>query len=357
MATDPDTPWPQPDLRRLVCDAVNDLMSKPDVPADYRISSAIQPEQITIRCQRTWDNVTTANSRLNGGAFSACVAQFEDGDRLYSYFIEAARPVAQTDWSVTGLSGGELPPERRDQAGGFMLASGSHVCVGGIGQVPEGGTLRVTMPDGSTHESTVVDGCCIVFAPAISTGAADDYITVTRIDADGDVISEDRAWFGGGAPRPSAMPTAAESRYINLDDLSADARQVMEAATDLAQRMGTGYIGGEHILVALLRETDSLAARALNQRGVTQDTLREQMSRLYGEAQMPRFAVAHLSPRAERALDIARAEAKARGKGEAGPEYLLLGLAQSEGVVCGLFDSLGTSCEDIRNDLDAQLSA
>jgi hypothetical protein len=245
----------------------------------------------------------------------------------------------------------------QDQAGGFMLAGGSHVCVGGISPVADGGTLRVTMPDGSIHESVNADGCCIVFAPVTTHGAADDYVAVTRIDADGEVISESRVWFGNGGPPPSVVPTAAESRHINLDGLSEDARQVMEHATDLAQRMGAGYIGGEHILVALLRQPNSPATRVLNQRGVTQDSLAERMRSFFGEGRMPRFPVAHLSAPAERALDVARAEAAKQQQTTASPAYLLLGLTQTEGFMCDLLDSMGTSCDDIRNDLDARLSA
>jgi ATP-dependent Clp protease ATP-binding subunit ClpC len=211
------------------------------------------------------------------------------------------------------------------------------------------------MPDGMRHESAAADGCCIVFAGVTAAAQADDYVTVTATDAGGEVLSEDRVWFGGDAPRPGTMPTAGESRHINLERLSAGSRRVVEQATQLAQGLGAGYIGGEHILAALLREPDSLATRVLHQRGVTRESLGERIRGLSDEAQAPRFPVAHLSPRAERALNVARSEATVRQHDEVDPEHLLLGLTQTEGIVCGLLESMGTSCDEIRNDLVAAL--
>ncbi|HUG14184.1 MAG TPA: hypothetical protein VMM78_04125 [Thermomicrobiales bacterium] len=196
---------PQPDLRQLVCDAVSQMMTMPDLPDDQRLDGAVQPDEIAIRCQRTWHDISTVNARINGGSFSACVGQFERNGELYSYFVEAVSPPGDSKWHAMGSSGGKMPAVMRDRAGGFMLSGGSHVCAGGLGQVEHGGTLRIEMADGTSYEDRSIDGCCIVFAPVTSAPSPDDHIRVRVFNADGIEDSMKRVRLGDGRtppPRP-----------------------------------------------------------------------------------------------------------------------------------------------------------
>src|SRR5688500_12446817 len=97
----------QPDLRLVIADAVNRMMSSDDLPPQHRLKAPARPEGITVRCQRTWHHIATINSRLAGGSFSACVAQLEDGDDLYSFFVEAVLPPGEAEWHWAGSSGGK----------------------------------------------------------------------------------------------------------------------------------------------------------------------------------------------------------------------------------------------------------
>lgn len=61
------------------------------------------------------------------------------------------------------------------------------------------------------------------------------------------------------------------------------------------------YIGTEHILLALVRETDGLAAKALSRLDVDEAQLRELMESIIGHGTTPVSGDPGLTPRAKRA--------------------------------------------------------
>jgi ATP-dependent Clp protease ATP-binding subunit ClpA len=76
-----------------------------------------------------------------------------------------------------------------------------------------------------------------------------------------------RAAWTGYTPlqRPPSTPTPLLSR------LTAEARSCLVLAEEEGLKAGVGYIGGEHLLLGLLRQGEGLAARALGLLGVTLD--------------------------------------------------------------------------------------
>jgi len=61
--------------------------------------------------------------------------------------------------------------------------------------------------------------------------------------------------------------------------ISAECKRVLNKAAEEAERLGTKYVGTEHILLGILREHDCLAARLLCERGMTLEWLREELAR------------------------------------------------------------------------------
>ncbi len=53
------------------------------------------------------------------------------------------------------------------------------------------------------------------------------------------------------------------------------ARRVVVLAQEEAERLGHGHIGTEHLLLALLREGEGLAAKALTALGLSLDAVRQ----------------------------------------------------------------------------------
>ena len=102
---------------------------------------------------------------------------------------------------------------------------------------------------------------------------------------------------------------AVDSRGITL---SHSARRGIEVAGLEAQRLGSEYIGTEHLLLGILAERDSLAGRVLAKLGIDADVVRRQAT---GLSENNRRAAAGSSPGGSRAL----------GRGEGGegkPSFL-----------------------------------
>ena len=62
------------------------------------------------------------------------------------------------------------------------------------------------------------------------------------------------------------------------DHLTENARHSLQQANDLARALGSSYIGTEHILLGVLRQDGSIAAKVLNNAGVTFDKARTALS-------------------------------------------------------------------------------
>ena len=219
MATDPTGyAGPHPDLRPLFCGAL-ELMNE---QADGHTGGSpgppgMQPDDLTVRCQRTWRDIDVPGSSIDGSDFSAGIIQFAANRKHYSYFVEAARQPGSPEWSWAGMSGGERSRSARDRAGGFMLAGGANACIGEMRQ-PSGrfaallqrifrkrsvAQIQVEHADETRYSAGFGDdGACIVFAPVVKSIAYDDQVVVRRLDATGNVVSEDRVWIGDGGPPP-----------------------------------------------------------------------------------------------------------------------------------------------------------
>ena len=81
--------------------------------------------------------------------------------------------------------------------------------------------------------------------------------------------------------RAAAQPTLVDGRGhsepAGKDGMSAYARAVLEQSLREALGRGEGYIGVEHLLLALLREDVGGAARTLHELGVDPDAVRERL--------------------------------------------------------------------------------
>jgi ATP-dependent Clp protease ATP-binding subunit ClpC len=65
------------------------------------------------------------------------------------------------------------------------------------------------------------------------------------------------------------------SKSSNVPELSPVVIQVLDAALDEALQSGHSYINTEHLLLALVRQTDSVAMEVLKRLGVTTEAIRK----------------------------------------------------------------------------------
>ena len=132
------------------------------------------------------------------------------------------------------------------------------------------------------------------------------------------------------------------------------ARKVVFYAQEEAQRFGEGYVSTEHLLLGLVRESDSVAARVLEKLGVGLNRIRAEV-----EKQLPRGDARSsqdmtLTPRAKRVIDLAYDEARNLNNNYIGTEHLLLGLIrEGDGLAGRVLAKLGVELERARREVMA----
>ncbi len=156
--------------------------------------------------------------------------------------------------------------------------------------------------------------------------------------------------------------------------LTPKAKRVLELAADEARRMRHNYIGTEHLLLALLREKDGLAAVVLRRLGLNLEKARAQVLEYLGpdnselipstpfeeERRHPAGSMGWTSyaERARRAILRAQDEAARLQSSYVGSEHLLIGLLlESDGVAARALSHLGVELTNVRPIVEANSEA
>ena len=71
-----------------------------------------------------------------------------------------------------------------------------------------------------------------------------------------------------------------------MEKFSRKAAAALSNAQEIASELGHTYIGSEHILLGILKESDSVGSRILLSKSVSQDKI---LSSLWAKAQRPPF--------------------------------------------------------------------
>lgn len=127
------------------------------------------------------------------------------------------------------------------------------------------------------------------------------------------------------------------------------ARKVVFYAQEEAQKFGEGFVSTEHILLGLIRESDSTAAFVIERLGASLNRIRSEV-----EKQLPRGEARPsqdmtLTPRAKRVIDLAYDEARHLNHNYIGTEHLLLGLIrEGDGLAGKVLAKLGLELERAR---------
>jgi ATP-dependent Clp protease ATP-binding subunit ClpC len=127
------------------------------------------------------------------------------------------------------------------------------------------------------------------------------------------------------------------------------ARTVFSLAQEEAQRLNHNYIGTEHLLLGLVREGDGIAARVLDNLGVSLSKVRSAVEFIIGRGDGRVVGDPSITPRAKKVIELAMDEARRLTSQSIGTEHLLLGLArEGEGIAAGVLESLGVGMEQVR---------
>jgi ATP-dependent Clp protease ATP-binding subunit ClpA len=129
------------------------------------------------------------------------------------------------------------------------------------------------------------------------------------------------------------------------------ARRVMGLSRQEAQRLGSEFIGTEHILLGILQEGDSLAARVLRSFQVDYKSVRLQIEKIVTPSEPPKFTLGQIpfSPHSKRAIELAAEAAVELRHDVIGAEHLLIGLVEeTEGIAAKALANLGLRLDDVR---------
>ena len=142
-----------------------------------------------------------------------------------------------------------------------------------------------------------------------------------------------------------------------FEKFSERARRVLSLAQEEAQRFNHNYIGTEHILLGLVRETEGVAARVLSSLTVDLSKVRSAVEFIIGRGEKPPQGEIGLTPRAKKVVELAVDEARRMTHTYIGTEHLLIGLMrEGEGVAAGVLESLGVTLDKVRAETHRILS-
>lgn len=130
------------------------------------------------------------------------------------------------------------------------------------------------------------------------------------------------------------------------------ARRVIFFAQEEAGRLGENFVTTEHLLLGLVRENDSVAARILERMGVSLNRIRQEVERQVTRGDGRLGQDMQLTPRAKRVIDLAYDEARQLNNNYIGTEHLLLGLIrEGEGLAARILAKVGVDIERTRREV------
>tara|TARA_B100000676_G_scaffold112749_1_gene112477 strand:+ start:1597 stop:4086 length:2490 start_codon:yes stop_codon:yes gene_type:complete len=137
-----------------------------------------------------------------------------------------------------------------------------------------------------------------------------------------------------------------------FEKFSEKARKVLSLAQEEAQRFNHNYIGTEHILLGLVKESDGAAARILISLSLELNKVRSAVEFIIGRGERrPSPGEIGLTPRAKKVIELAVDEARRLNQQFIGTEHLLIGIMrEGEGVASGVLESLGLNLDKIRSE-------
>ena len=129
------------------------------------------------------------------------------------------------------------------------------------------------------------------------------------------------------------------------------AKKVIEIANDISVELGHNYIGTEHILYGLVKEGEGIAAKVLNNKGITEEKVRVKIEEILGIGRAIKETLG-FTPRTKRVLENAFLEAKRIGYNYIGTEHLLLAIMKDgDCVAVRIITELNVEISKIYNEI------
>ncbi|PSB30979.1 ATP-dependent Clp protease ATP-binding subunit [Chlorogloea sp. CCALA 695] len=141
-----------------------------------------------------------------------------------------------------------------------------------------------------------------------------------------------------------------------FEHFSKEAIKVIMLAQEEARRLGHNLVGSEQVLLGLIGENTSVAAKVLNDLGINIKNARVEVEKIIGRGS--RFVSAEIpfTPKMKRVFDKSFEAARQLGDDFIAPEHLFLGLIEDgEGVAIKVIENLGVDTAQARSAVLSEL--
>jgi ATP-dependent Clp protease ATP-binding subunit ClpA len=153
---------------------------------------------------------------------------------------------------------------------------------------------------------------------------------------------------------PASIPGATQVVLVPCWDTVFErftdrARRVVVYAQEEALALSHDYIGTEHLLLGLIHEGESVAAKALESINISLEAVRSEVEDIIGYGQTVPTGHIPFTPRAKKVLELSLREALQLGHEYIGPEHILLGLLrEGDGIAAQVLQKLGADLGLVR---------
>lgn len=120
------------------------------------------------------------------------------------------------------------------------------------------------------------------------------------------------------------------------------AENAITISNDIAIELGHNYVGTEHLLYGLSKETNGVASKVLENQEVMPEGILEKIEELVGRGDENNSATIGFTPRTKRVIELAFREARKLGSDYIGTEHLLIGIMrETDSVAVRIMLDLG----------------
>ena len=126
------------------------------------------------------------------------------------------------------------------------------------------------------------------------------------------------------------------------------AQKVVAFAQQMAQQLGHNYVGTEHLLLGIINEKESIAAKALKNLGIEMEKVQQMIVKSIGMGNQPAELLGY-TPRTKKVFELSIGEARNLNHNYVGTEHLLLGIIRAgDGVATKILAELGVNLQNVR---------
>ncbi len=126
------------------------------------------------------------------------------------------------------------------------------------------------------------------------------------------------------------------------------AQRVITFAQQMAQQLGHNYVGTEHLLLGIIKEEESIAAKALKNLGIEMEKVQQIIVQSIGVGNKPTDLLGY-TPRTKKVFELSIGEARNLNHNYVGTEHLLLGIIRAgDGIATKILTELGVNLQNVR---------